>query len=140
MSVQRKLQRSIDKSTNDFLKQHRNELPSDWATRPQQERNLLAMMARNGITQEDMKREIMRTKRETYELTVTATMKIVYSAMCLVLFEDYNFKKDDCFKVLRDVDNKVVMAIDDDEIIKEMEEKVGIRFNSRDGLERIEQV
>ena len=140
MSFQRKLQRSINKNANDFLKQHENELPADWKMRPQQDRTLLAMMARNGITQEDMKREVMRVKQETYKITVEATMKVVYSAMCLVLFELYNFSKDDCLNVLRDVDNKVVMAVDDEEIVNDMEEKVGIRFNSHDGIERIEQV
>lgn len=140
MSMQRKLQRSINKNTNDFLKQHSKELPADWAMRPQQDRNLLAMMARNGITQEDMKREIMRVKRETYELTAVATLKVVYVAMSLVLSENYNFSKDDCYKIMRDVDSKVAIAIDDEEIVKSMEEKVGIRFNHADGLERIEQV
>ena len=140
MSIQRKLKRNIDKSANDFLKQHKNELPSDWAMRPQQDRNLLAMMARNGITQEDMRREVMRVKRETYEVTAVATLKVVYSALCLVLTEEYKVSKEECYKILKHVDDKVVMAIDDEEIVNEMEEKIGIRFNSQDGIERIERV
>ena len=140
MSMQRKLKRNIEKNNNDFLKQHSKELPPGWMNSPQQDRNLLAMMARNGITQADMKREIARAQKETYELTAVATLKTVYAALSLAMMEDFKMSKEDCMHILKKVDERVGMAIDDEDIVKEMEKRVGIRFNNRDGIERIELV
>ena len=104
------------------------------------DRNLLVNLARNGITVEDVKKETDRVRKETYERTSTAIMQVVYASLASVLADDYGFTKDQCFDALYAVDRKVATSIDNEELIAEMEEKAGVRFNCFDGVERIEKI
>ena len=97
-------------------------------------------LARNGITVNDVKKELEQTRRRTHENTATAVMKVMYAAVSLVLADEFQFSKDDCFKAISAIDQKMSILIDYEEVIKEMEERIGIRFHEKDGVERIEKL
>ena len=102
--------------------------------------NILGGLSRNGITIQDMVREIDKVRKETFEATALATHQVLYALFAITLSEDLGLSKDDCYDALVSVDQRLLNTIDHEEAIKEMEEKVGIRFNSTDGIERIQKL
>ena len=99
---------------------------------------ILGGMARNGITLQDMAREVSKVRKETYESTATAVQQVAYAAIAIVLAEEFGFSKEDCYKAINAVDRKMALAIDYEDIIKEMEDKAKVRFNFSNGVERVE--
>lgn len=100
--------------------------------------NILGGLSRNGITVQDMARELNKVRLETHEATALAVHKVMYAMIALTLVEEFGFSKEECFNALLSVDHRLLTAIDNEEVIKEMEEKTGIRFNSDNGVERIQ--
>ena len=140
MSLKKRVQRNIEKQNMETLSQYSSFLKPDWKTKPQEDINLFASLARNGITIADLNREVEKTRVQVYERTALATMKITYSAIAIVLKEKFGFSNDDCFNALYMVDQKIAFAIDNDEIINEMQEKTRIVFEAQNGVERIKQI
>lgn len=140
MSLKKQVKRNIQKQNEDLLKRYEPFLKPNWQSRPKEDINLLASMAKNGITYEDMQREIKRARMTAFEDTALAVLKVGYAVMAITLHEDFGMSKDECFNVLTAIDKRLAVTIDNEEVIEEMREKVGIRFNSDNGVERIEKV
>lgn len=140
MSIKRHIERNIARQDRKELEKYNAFLKPELRSIANRDANLMVNLARNGITPNDVKKEIEVTKRRVYENTVTAVMKVTYAAVAVVLAEEFNFSKDECFKAMSAIDHRMAVTIDDEEIIKEMEEKAGIRFNHKNGVERIERI
>lgn len=125
MSQSKKIAKNIQRNNVDFMNKNTYD-------------GILGGMARNGITLQDLAREVDKTRRETRERTYIATCKILYASMAIVLKEEFGFSKENCYKAINEIDYKMSLAIDNEEIIKEMEDKTNIRFNSESGVERIQ--
>ncbi len=138
MSLKKQIKRNMEKQTKATIKQYEPLLKPGWQDLPMSDLNLFANMARNGITLDDLNREIKKARQQAYEDTSIAIMKVLYACIAITLMDEYKFSKDDCLEALSKIDHKMAYTIDSEEIVKEMEEKVGIRFNSGNGIERIE--
>ena len=140
MSLKKQIQRNIERKTKAEIKKYEPFLKPDWESRPMSDLNVFANLARNGITVEYLNGEIERARKQAFEDTSVAIMKAVYASAVLTLHEEFGFSNDDCLKALVAIDNRMAFTIDSEEIVKEMEEKVGIRFNANNGVERIQQL
>ena len=140
MSLKKQIQRNIEKQNKKEIKQYEPFLKIGWDNMPNKDLNIFANLARNGITLDYLNSEIEKTRKETFSRTMTASLQISYASTVLTLFEEFGFSKDDCFKALSVIDHRISTLIDDEDILREMEEKVGIRFNSKDGVERVEMI
>lgn len=140
MSLKKQIKRNIEKSTKKTFQQYEPFLKQNWQTKPLEDLNLFASLAKNGITLDDLNREIKKARQQAFEDTALSIMKVTYACVMLTLANEFGFSKDDCYKALTTIDHNMAFAIDGEELIKEMEEKVGIRFNSENGVERIEKL
>ena len=140
MSISRQLRRQQERNNKAELKKYQPYLNKDINKYSKEDINLLARMAKNGITPQDMVREIEIARKQAFQSTYVATLKVAYAAIAITLAEEYGFDYEACFKALSDIDRRIVTSIDDEDIMHEMEEKAGVRFNSEDGVERIERI
>ena len=134
----KQIRRNIAKNTNATLKQYSSQMKPGWQDMPQQDLNLFASLAKNGITVQDLDREIANARKQAYQDTVVAVQKMVYASFAIVLKDEFGFSNEDCYKALCKTDQSLLSMIDNDEPVKIMEERIGIRFNSENGVERIE--
>ena len=140
MSLKKQVKRNLEKQTKETIRQYSPFLKQGWEQRPIEDLNIFASLARNGITLDDLNREVKKARTKAFEDTSVAIMKVLYACIVLTLFEEFGFSKDDCIKALSAIDHRMSFTIDSEEIVKEMEEKIGIRFNSGNGIERIEEL
>ena len=138
MSIQKQIKKNIEKQTKATIRQYEPFLKPDWESVPMKDLNVFASLAKNGITVQDLNREIAKARKQAYEDTVTAVMKVVYASVALTLTDDYGFSKDECLDALGKIDHRMALTIDNEEIVREMEDRIGIRFNSENGVERVE--
>lgn len=137
MSLKKQIQRNTERRNKETLKQYESFLKPNWQNKPAEDINLLAGFARNGITMADLMREVSKARTQAFEDTASSVMKVTYASVAVVLFDEFGFSKEDCFKVINAIDQKMAVIIDDEEIVNEMEEKTGIIFNYKEGVERV---
>ena len=140
MSKSKSLARQIARNNNRLLGSYGNQLKPGWALRPQGELDIVADMARNGITVADLEREFKRGRDSAYKDTAPLVMKQCYSAFATVLADEFGFSPDDCFKAVHMADQKIMTAIDLEDSLQEMEDKCRIQFRSEEGIERVVQI
>ena len=138
MSLKKQIQRNIDKLNKEELKKYEPFLKPNWRSLPNEDLNVFANLARNGITVSDLNREVEKARKQAYQDTVTSVMQVMYACVALVLNEEYDFSAENCLEALGKIDHRMALTIDNEEVIKEMENRLGIRFNSADGVERVE--
>ena len=139
MGTTRGIQRNIEKQIDAFLKENEHVLKRGWQNEPFHRKSELANLLKNGITPQDLDRAFLRGRQEAYEATAPAVQKVVYAAVMLVLSER-GIGSDECFDIIHDVDEKVVTTISSDDIAQETLDKLGIRFLSENGVERLQRV
>lgn len=140
MSKTKSLRRQIARNSNRYLEQFGTQLKPDWMARPQSERNLVANMARNGITVEDLARERKEGWDAAYQQTAPVVQKLCYSSFAVVLVEEFGFSSDDAFKAVLLADQKIATSIDIEDALQEMEDKCRIQFRAEEGIERVVQI
>ena len=96
---------------------------------------LMAAIAKNGLTVEDLK----KCKAEGYQLGVESAVMQCYAAFCLALNEQFGFGRDRVLRALKAADDKVIFAVDSAEMIEEVFDRFGIRMDFRDGMERVQE-
>ena len=138
MSTKRQIQRNIDRKNKEMLNQYDPFLRRGWENKSSNDLNVFANLARNGITVEYLNSEIEKARKQAFADTSVAILKSVYACVALVLADEFGFTEDQYLKALVDIDHKMAFTIDTEEIIKEMEERLNIKFNYANGIERIE--
>ena len=137
MSKLKSMKKQIARNNNKFLGQYESQLAPNWMGRPQSERDIVASMARNGITVDDLARERREGWNAAYQQTAPVVQKLCYSAFATVLVDEFGFSPDDCFKDVWLADQKVATIIDFEDALQEMQEKAHIQFQSDEGVERV---
>ena len=140
MSLKKQVKRNLEKQRNEQLAKYEPFLKPNWQSMPSKDLDLFANLAKNGITIADLSREVQRARTQAFQDTAVSVMKVMYACTALALSDDFGFDKDMCMKALKTIDSRMALAIDSEEVISEMEERIGIRFNSSNGVERIESV
>lgn len=104
-------------------------LPPEERARRMADNEAFQRINRNGITLEDLKWAEDQGRKDGFAMGTEETMKTVYAAVCLALHEQHGFDADQCRDVLRATDEKVVYAINSNELLNELKDTLDLSFN-----------
>ena len=93
---------------------------------------------RNGITNEDTKREYLRGRKDGVEVGRDYAFRLMYAATLLALIEDHGMGKDDAVELLCRIDDRITLCIEDTELAEEVYRKYGIELSTEDPIRRIQ--
>lgn len=124
------------------------QVDASWALPPEERARRMAdneafrRINKNGITLEDLKNVEDRGIKDGFARGAEETMLACYAAVSLTLHELHGFGHEECMAVLKGADEKVVYALNTQELLDQMRDELGIEFHLRDGLdeERIVEV
>lgn len=106
-----------------------------WALTPEERARRMAdneafkRINRNGITIEDLRNAETQGRNDGFAMGVEETMKSCYAAICLALNELHGFDSGACKGVLRAVDERVVYALNSQELLDEVKDRLDLEFN-----------
>ena len=112
--------------------QNRQALNAWWALSPEerqrriQDHETVQRIQRNGITIEDLDRTAQDAYKDGAKYAAEKTKKNIYAACALVLHEMHGFGKKRCMDVLNAIDQKVLYALDTQEMIQQVWNDLGI--------------
>ena len=124
----RSIKRNIAKSKYAYLKD------KEWMNIIDQK----AEMFRNGITAQDLKEEFNKGFGAGWRDGRERLYKEVFSAICLVMADDYN--SEDIVKFLKAVDRRTQISIDANEDLDEVFERIGVQLDFKDDIEMVKGV
>lgn len=92
---------------------------------------------RNGITDEDLKREYERGRRESIDAMTDFTQKMIYCGFALALKREYKFGPERVLRTMRTADQIILEELTTPDIIDRVSEELGIkvRFTCKKGEE-----
>ena len=97
-----------------------------------------AALYRNGITASDLDKAFKEgwdgAKREVEEFCFHA----IYAAIAMVLTDSCSMDQNRVLELLREIDKKVVLCVEDQDLMNDALRKTGIEFNWNDPIERIQ--
>ena len=128
--------------------ERQRQIDAFWALSPEKRARRMAdneafrRINKNGITLEDLKNVEDRGIKDGFARGAEETMLACYAAVSLTLHELHGFGHEECMAVLKGADEKVVYALNTQELLDQMRDELGIEFHLRDGLdeERIVEV
>lgn len=126
-------------------KQRRDELKSipRWVKELGSAGNAYKQMVKNGITEKDLAKAEQKSYQKGIEVGKEIALRTCYAAALLAIKETFGFGKTRAVRFIRALDQKVVYAIDTDELIDEVLAEFGIqiKFVGYDPIDgRIEEV
>lgn len=86
----------------------------------------LTRIQRNGITIDDLDRAGRQGYQDGAKVGAENAMRNIYAAVALTLHEMHGFGKKRCMDVLNAVDEKVMYALDSQELIQQVFDNLGI--------------
>ena len=99
----------------------------------------IAMLCKNGITPVMLEQEFKAGFKAGRDNGIQGTIKTVYAAVMLAARKEYGFGKDRATRLLRAVDDIVVTSLTSDETIDEVWDKMGVKLNFDEGVDRIQE-
>ena len=102
-----------------------------WITLSEDERKRL--LFRNGITADDLKMSYDEGAEAGKKMAVITC----YAAVCMMLKEKYGADQDAIVEALRDVDDRIVFALGEEEAREQVYREIGIRLDFKAPMERI---
>lgn len=98
----------------------------------------VAGLIQNGITPEDVKREFDRGYEAGFKDASVPIIKACYAAVCLALNEEFGFGAARSMRVLKSLDDKLVMTLTHDELTQEVFDRMDLTINWDEPFDRIE--
>jgi len=98
--------------------------------------NQKAEIFRNGITDKDLKEEFQRGYGAGWSDGRERLYKEVFAAICLVMEED--FENDVIIDLLHAIDQRVQISIDVQEDLDEVFDRIGVKLNFKNTIDRVE--
>lgn len=127
-SVKRNIMRNGIDEVNSLLSQY---------TRAQRKAELF----KNGITLEGLDRAVREAHekgwKQGYEAASERILKATYAGVALAMIERGMLSHDEVIDLLRQVDERVVNSILEDDLVDEVLEKTGIEIRFGDPIERV---
>lgn len=80
------------------------------------------------------------SEKEARNQAVEYSFRCIYAAVLLAAQEVYGFGHKRAWRLLKRVDEIVCTALDSEEVIQEVWERMGLEINFREGVERIREV
>ena len=96
-------------------------------------------LTQNGITKKDLDECFDKGYEEGFKNGTDKTLKTVYAGVILQLLEDGN---DDATAIgfLRDLDNRLITSISEEEDIESVFDKTGVRLMLKEDFDRVKEV
>lgn len=109
----------------------------DWVRTGKMEQ--VRRLTQNGITQKDLDECFDKGYTEGFKMGTDKTLKTVYAGIILQLLEDGN---DDATAIgfLRDLDNRLITSISEEEDIESVFDKTGVRLMLKEDFDRVKEV
>lgn len=109
----------------------------DWVRTGKMEQ--VRRLTQNGITQKDLDECFDKGYAEGFKMGTDKTLKTVYAGIILQLLEDGN---DDATAIgfLRDLDNRLITSISEEEDIESVFDKTGVRLMLKEDFDRVKEV
>ena len=100
---------------------------------------LLAGLAKNGITPQDMEKEYHRGYQDgLHAASLPMMIKTCYAAICLALHDEFGFGEDEYFRALTHVDERLLWTLENQELVDEVLEKTGLTIQFDEVFDRVQ--
>jgi len=83
---------------------------------------------------------IAQCEEQARNQAVEYTFRCIYAAVLLAAHDEYGFGRTRAWRLIKRVDEIVCTALDSEEVIREVWERMGLEINFREGVERIREV
>lgn len=83
---------------------------------------------------------IAKCEEQARNQAVEYTFRCIYAAVLLAAHEEYGFGRTRAWRLIKRVDEIVCTALDSEEVIREVWERMGLEINFREGIDRIREV
>lgn len=115
----------------------------EWKKRELAAKNAIVQrMSQNGITPDDLRKAqdeaYSKGFGEGFARAGDNIVRGIYAGICLTLNDLYGFGRKRCYDVLKAVDEKIIYQLDSEEAINEVFDRMKLRINFKDPIERIE--
>ena len=108
----------------------------EWQKLTREER--VEALFRNGITAGDLKREYERGRMDGFKAAGLPILKSCYAGICVALHDQFGFGEERCFRAIKAVDEKIMWALTNQELVDEVLEKTGLQINFDEPFDRVE--
>ena len=98
----------------------------------------LAGLIQNGITTEDISNAYRRGQEDGFKQAGAVITKCCYAGICVALHDVFGFGEERCFRAIKAVDEKVLYSLNHSELVDEVLEKVGLRLELDEPVERVQ--
>lgn len=108
----------------------------------EQQRQAAAILATKDLEERKrlLAKAIADSEKEARNQAVEYCFRNIYAAVLLAAQEVYGFGHKRAWRLLKRVDEIVCTALDSEEVIREVWERMGLEINFREGVERIREV
>ena len=109
----------------------------DWVRKGEMEQ--ARILTQNGITQKDLTESYNKGHEDGFKAGTDKTLKTVYAGVVLELLEK-GYEQVDAINFLRDLDNRLITSISENEDIEEVFDKTGVRLMLKEDFDRVREV
>lgn len=94
-------------------------------------------ISQQGISPQDLKRECDKAFDRGFMLAAEPITKGCYAAVVLVLHELFGFGRERCMRVLRALDERLVLTMDGQEYADQVLSDIGVEIDFGEAIDRI---
>lgn len=94
-------------------------------------------ISQQGISPQDLKRECDKAFDRGFMLAAEPITKGCYAAVVLVLHELFGFGRERCMRVLRALDERLVLTMDGQEYADQVLSDIGVKIDFGEAIDRI---
>lgn len=110
--------------------------------RAEKQRQAAAILATKDLEERRrlLGKTIAQCEEQARNQAVEYTFRCIYAAVMLAAHEEYGFGRTRAWRLIKRVDEIVCTALDSEEVIREVWERMGLEINFREGIDRIREV
>lgn len=98
----------------------------------------MAGLVQNGITPKDLEDEFHRGREIGFKEASLPILKSCYAGICIALHDEFGFGESRCFRAIKAVDEKIVWALNHQELVEEVLQKTGLSLQLDEPFERVQ--
>lgn len=98
----------------------------------------IAGLIQNGITPRDLEEEFQKGRETGFKEAALPIIKSCYAGICLALHDEFGFGENRCYRAVKAVDEKIIWALNHQELVDEVLEKTGLTLQLDEPFERVQ--
>lgn len=98
----------------------------------------MARLVQNGITPKDLEEEFQRGREIGFKEEAEPIIKSCYAGICIALHDEFGFGENRCFRAIKAVDEKIIWALNHQELVEETLKKTGLTLQLDEPFERVQ--